>query len=140
MPDAIKKSKGKVVLVANLVTQPGETDAFDLVRHVEALRDLGGLERLDFLLVHDGPTPPGVEERYRASGAEVLRLPAETTSVYGAHVVRADLAHESDGRLRHHSGRLAEALRKICVGETSRAAPWLTWTRGRRSFIARRPS
>jgi uncharacterized cofD-like protein len=119
MPDAIKRARGKVVLVANLVTQPGETDGFDLVRHVEAMRTLGGLERLDYLLVHDGPVPAAAEERYRASGAEVLRLPAAVGEVCGAKVVRADLAHERDERLRHHSARLAEALRRIAVGEPS---------------------
>jgi uncharacterized cofD-like protein len=121
MPDAITKSKGKVVLVGNLVTQPGETDGFDIERHVTAIRDLGGLSRLDFILVHDGPIPQPVEERYLASGAEVLGLPAGTASILGARVVRADLAHEADGRLRHHSAHLAEALRKICVGEPDEA-------------------
>jgi uncharacterized cofD-like protein len=121
MPDAIAKSRGKVVLVANLVTQPGETDGFDLRRHVEAIRDLGGLKRLDFVLVHDGPIPPAIEERYRTSGAEVLKSPEAGESLHGARVVRADLVHESEGRLRHHSAHLAEALRRICVGELDEA-------------------
>jgi uncharacterized cofD-like protein len=121
MPDAISKSKGKVVLVANLVTQPGETDGFDLARHVTAIRELGGLARFDFILVHEGPVPEPVEERYLASGAEVLRLPPKVTSIAGIKVVRADLVHEADGRLRHHSAHLAEALRRICVGELDEA-------------------
>ena len=83
MPDAIAKSRGKVVLVANLVTQPGETDGFDLERHVNALHDLGGLRRIDFILVHDGPIPADVEERYRSSGAEVLRAPQGAASLSG---------------------------------------------------------
>jgi uncharacterized cofD-like protein len=121
MPEAISKSKGRVVLVANLVTQPGETDGFDVERHVHAIRRLSGLARLDFILVHEGPVPEPVEERYTASGAEVLRVPAGTTTVFGTKVVRADLLHESDGRLRHHSAHLAEALRKLCVGELDEA-------------------
>jgi uncharacterized cofD-like protein len=121
MPAAIEQTKGKVVLVANLVTQPGETDGFDLERHVAAIRELGGLKRIDFVLAHEGPIPEAAEERYRASGAEVLRLDRSTSALGGARVVRAELAHESDGRLRHHSGQLAEALRRICVGELDEA-------------------
>jgi uncharacterized cofD-like protein len=121
MPEAITRSKGKVVLVANLVTQPGETDGFDLERHVNAIRGLGGLRRLDFVLVNDGPVPPSVEDRYRASGAEVLRVPPGAASILGTRVVRASLVHEADGRLRHHSAQLAEALRKISVGELDEA-------------------
>jgi uncharacterized cofD-like protein len=121
MSDAIAASRGKVVLVANLVTQPGETDGFDPGRHVDAIRSLGALGRLDYVLVHDGPVPPAVRERYRASGAEVLQVDASVQTLSGARVVRADLAHESEGRLRHHAGRLAEALRRICVGEPDAA-------------------
>jgi uncharacterized cofD-like protein len=121
LPEAIEKSRGRVVLVANLVTQPGETDGFDLRRHVEAIRKLGGLKRLDFILVHDGPVPGPIEERYRASGAEVLRFQEPTDELLGARIVRADLVHESDGRLRHHSAHLAEALRRICVGDLDEA-------------------
>jgi uncharacterized cofD-like protein len=121
MPDAIARSRGRVVLVSNLVTQPGETDGFSLARHVEAIRSLGGLTRLDYILVHEGPIPPAIEERYKASGAEVLRFQEPVDSLFGARVVRADLVHESDGRLRHHSAHLAEALRRICVGELDEA-------------------
>jgi uncharacterized cofD-like protein len=121
MPEAIARTRGKVVLVANLVTQPGETDRFSLQGHVGAIRELGGLKRVDFLLVHDGPVPADVEERYRASGAELLRVGGTSDEVLGARVIRADLAHESDGRLRHHSAHLAEALRRICVGEPDEA-------------------
>jgi uncharacterized cofD-like protein len=113
MPDAIAATKAKVVLVANLVTQPGETDGFTLARHIEAIRDLGGLRRLDFVVVHDGPVPAAVEERYRATGAHVLRPDPAAETILGARVVRADLVREADGRLRHHSAHLAEALRGI---------------------------
>jgi uncharacterized cofD-like protein len=121
LPDAIAKTRGKVVLVANLVTQPGETDGFDLRRHVQAIRDLGRLDRLDFILVHDGPVPKPIEDRYRASGAQVLRFHEPAADLFGARIVRADLVHESDGRLRHHSAHLAEALRRICVGDLDEA-------------------
>ena len=108
MPEAIAKSRGKVVLVANLVTQPGETDGFDLERHVEAIRDLGGLRRLDFILVHDGPIPAEVEERYRASGAEVLRVPPG-----------GGLA----ARRRGWSGRISSTSRTGACGTTARTWP-----------------
>ena len=112
-------------MVANLVTQPGETDGFDLARHVEADARPRRARRLDFVLVHDGPIPAAAEERYRASGADVLRLPGGGLQL-GAKLVRADLVSRTDGRLRHHSSRLAEALRRICAGELERGATWLS--------------
>ncbi len=117
MCDAIQNTRGKVVLVANLVTQPGETDGFDLERHVQAARDLGGITRIDLVLAHRGEIPQTIIERYRSSGADLIVPPPPGLSVLGIPVVGADLAHETeDHRLRHHSYRLAEVLRRICLG------------------------
>lgn len=110
---AIAAARGRVVLVANLATQPGETDGFDLERHVAALRDLGGLGRIDRILVHDAPHGADAVARYVAAGAELLEAPV-AGSALGVPVVRADVAYETpDGKLRHHGPRLAQALKAI---------------------------
>ncbi len=114
---AIEACKGRVVHVANLVTQPGETDGFDLERHVRAIQEIGGLKRLDMVLAHRGDIPAAIVDRYKASGAEVLRAPPLGERICGIPIVGANLAHETeDHRLRHHSYRLAEELRRVCQG------------------------
>jgi uncharacterized cofD-like protein len=119
LADAIARAPGRVVLVANLATQPGETDGFDLERHVAALRELGGLSRLDCILVHDGAPAAETVMRYEASGADLL-LPPREGRVAGVPVIRADVAFETpDGKLRHHGPRLAAALRSVLSGSAS---------------------
>lgn len=116
MAEAVTSARGRVVLVANLATQPGETDGFDVERHVAALREQGGLRRVDRLLVHEGAVPPETAARYGATGAELLRAP-RGGEVLGVPVVRADIAHETaDGKLRHHGARLSAALRAVLTG------------------------
>jgi uncharacterized cofD-like protein len=111
LSDCIASSRARVVLAANLATQPGETDGFDLERHLTALRTIGGLKRIDRVLVHEGAIEPETAARYLKSGAELLR-PPRGGEILGVPVLRADVAHETaDGKLRHHGPRLAAALR-----------------------------
>ncbi len=113
MAAAVASSKAKVVYVANVATQPGETGAFDLAGHIRAVRDLGGLERIDFAVVHDGPVSEEIRSRYVAAGAEILGAAFGATHVEGIPLVRADVVSVESGLLRHHSGRLALTLREI---------------------------
>lgn len=101
---AISSSKARIVYVANLMTQPGETTDFSLGDHVGALRR-HGLERLDAVLVHEGELPASVCGAYVEHGATPVR--AED---FGDGVVwSADLVAAGD-KLRHDPDKLAAAL------------------------------
>jgi uncharacterized cofD-like protein len=105
---AVCQTSARVVYVANLLTQPGETAEFDAAAHVDALvRHVPGL-RLDAVLVHDGPAPGGSG---RPLGVQ-LRHPAV------AEVVCADVAtRAADGSVTgtHDPRRLAAALEPLLL-------------------------
>jgi len=99
---AVVGGGARVVLVANLATQAGETEGLDLADHVGVLLDhVPGLA-LDAVVVHDGPRPAG-------PGA-----PLGTTLEHPrvGRVVAADLAARRDGVpvAVHDPARLARAL------------------------------
>lgn len=113
MAEAVAHAKAKIIYVANVATQPGETGAFDLASHVRAVRDLGGLKRIDYVVIHDGVVSDEIRARYTATGAEILSAESQVTHVEGIPLVRADVVSVESGLLRHHSGRLARVLREI---------------------------
>ncbi len=110
---AITATAARVVVVANLLTQPGETELIDAVEHVDALvRHVPGL-RVDTLLAHDGPAPHGP--------GHALGAPAAHPSVRS--VATADLvARTPDGRAGagHDPDRLAVALRPLLAAPAAR--------------------
>lgn len=100
--EAATAGGAKLVHVANLRTQPGETAELDLASHVDALcRHLPGIA-LHAVVVHDGPVP-------EASGS---RLGPRLEHPAVRRVVRADLAARVDGLVTwaHDPRRLAAAL------------------------------
>jgi len=105
--EALAESRAFVVYVANLVTQPGETDGFSLGDHVAALRQLAPSLRLDVVLANSAPLPPEVAARYRAAGAQPV-LPERLAGV--RVVARELLLATPEGTVRHDPGKLAAAL------------------------------
>lgn len=112
MADAIAQTRGKVVLVSNLMTQPGETDSHSLDDHLDALSRVGGLSRVDVLLLDDSTVSEDVRERYEATGARLIRdVPDAWNRFPGLAVVRKPVAAlTASGHWRHHPDALAQAI------------------------------
>lgn len=121
MTDAIARTRGRVILVANLMTQPGETDGFTIEDHVRILRTVGGLSRLDLVLCSTTPIPEEIAARYRAAGAALIGVPSGGCLVDGVRAEVADLSIiTGEERVRHDPARLAEVLRGLVDSVRSR--------------------
>lgn len=102
------------IYVANLMTEPGETDEFTLEDHLAVIRDHVGLDLFDYVLVNRRPVMPSVAAEYAARGSTPVKrgstngLPAHT------RLVERDLAWQADGiKIRHAPGDLAEAILEL---------------------------
>lgn len=129
MAAALRRSRATRVWVANLFTEPGETDGYDAADHVVALqRHLGPV--LDVVLVPDRAPPAEVVEREAARGSQRIVFEPGELEKLGVGVVRRDLlpsvtsdgapsgasapaATASDGGARHDPAKLARALREL---------------------------
>jgi uncharacterized cofD-like protein len=115
---ALAGARAPRVYVANLVTQPGETDGFSLAQHLEALYGYAPEIPIDVVLANGTAFSPDLATSYRASGAEPLTIP-EPWKGPGRLVVR-DLLHvTAENTARHEPERLAAALWEL-LGEMSR--------------------
>jgi uncharacterized cofD-like protein len=114
---ALEASRARVVLVLNLMTQPGETDGLDGPAHLAAIASHAGAGLLAAVLVHRGPIPEARLAPYRREGARPVLLDAATAARLGVERLEADLVAR-EGLVRHDPGRLAEAL--VSVARTAR--------------------
>jgi uncharacterized cofD-like protein len=114
---AISAFEGPVLYVANVMTQPGETDGFALSDHLRAIHEHAGPIVTD-VLVHSGGLPGGIVERYAAEGAEPVVFDRKEVQALGLRVREADLiSREAAARnsLRHDPDRLAEEVRALAL-------------------------
>ncbi len=109
--EAIMQSKAKKIYVCNIMTQPGETDAYSVASHVNALLNHSrGQKIIDAVLVNNS-LPANISEGYAKTGSIPVRLDMENLIPSGVTVVSQKLIEENkQGLVRHSSNRVARAV------------------------------
>jgi uncharacterized cofD-like protein len=108
--EALQRFRGPVVYVANLMTQPGETDGFTLSDHVRAIAQHVGPAVTD-VLVDAQARPERLLRRYRDEGGRPVDVDREAVEALGVRLHETPLYVEAPGHeLRHDEDRLARAL------------------------------
>lgn len=104
--DAINDSPARLVYVANLITQDGETLDMDAADHIEALLELTGVRPPSAIVAEAGrveaPPPLGP-----------VRVDSEVLATYGVDVVFADLVDRDAPWPQHDPARLGRELAKL---------------------------
>lgn len=107
--EALRATPAPVVLVLNLMTQPGETDGLDGLDHLGAIESHLGAGIVDAVLVHG---PEIAAERlapYREEGAERVPIDASALRARGLELLEADLL-AAEGLVRHDPDKLARKV------------------------------
>jgi len=104
---------GVRICVANLMTQPGETDGMSLDDHLRVVREHTGRDLFDCILVNSTKPTQAQLERYRRDGSELIARDGALRAAGAARVVEADLLDTSSDHVRHDGAKLAAAILKI---------------------------
>jgi uncharacterized cofD-like protein len=103
---AVRGAKARVVLLLNLMTQPGETDGLDAAGHFAAVTRYLAPRAIDAVLVHGGELPAERLRAYAVLGAQPV---IASNGAFGpAERVERDLLAAGD-LIRHDPAKLAAA-------------------------------
>jgi uncharacterized cofD-like protein len=118
--DAIGKSSATKIFIANLMTQPGETDGYDIGQHLEAVQNYAPQIHFDYAVLNNRPISVEQTEAYRADGAFQVGLDEAELGILDpqTEIVRADLLDQGE-MVRHDSERLARIV--ITCAERARS-------------------
>lgn len=105
----INKSRARVVYICNVMTQPGETDSFSAVDHIQAIFSRTELERIDVVIVNSRRAARQLMAKYEEKGQFWVPPTVKKLGDMGMRVVAADLLLESD-MVRHNPNLLAASL------------------------------
>lgn len=106
--EALGNSRAPKLYVCNVMTQPGETDAFRASDHVRVLQRYGGPRVCDSVLVNSA-LPQRLLEKYQAEGQHPVELDWEALDALGVTPVRGAFIDERES-VRHNPSLLAAAI------------------------------
>jgi uncharacterized cofD-like protein len=104
------KAKAPVVLLLNLMTQPGETDGMMGTDHLDALVKHAGAGIVDAVLVNSTAIPAPLISHYAETNSEPVAVDRAALEAMGATVHEADLLAADGDLIRHDSEKLAAAV------------------------------
>jgi uncharacterized cofD-like protein len=126
--DSMRDSAALKIYICNIMTQPGETDNFDVEDHLRVLFEYSPNLDLDYVLVNTSPISEELREKYLADGAAQVEFDSLTRGGFQEELSQAtldtpertrsfqlvcrDVLHE-DGLVRHDPDKLARLLLEI---------------------------
>ena len=107
--ERINKASARVVYICNVMTQPGETDNFSAVDHINAILKNTDLEKIDIAIVNSRRAAKPLVARYEAQGQYWVPPTVKKIKEKGIRVAATDLLLESN-LVRHNPSLLATML------------------------------
>ncbi|OEF97792.1 hypothetical protein BHF71_11005 [Vulcanibacillus modesticaldus] len=111
LKETILLAKGKKIFISNVMTQPGETDGYTALDHVEAIERHVGQRFIEYVIVNDENIPEEIIEQYRLKGAEPVI--ADQNLFSKGYQVITDKFLKYNAFLRHDADKLAECVLNI---------------------------
>lgn len=115
---AIANSRAECVYIANLMTQPGETDGYSVADHVRAIYEHTGKRLFHAVVLNRASASPEVLRRYRRQGAAPVNPSLEELQKMGVTCVAGNLLQRGKV-IRHDQRRLAQLILSHCLRPNS---------------------
>ena len=125
---AVRASRATRILVANLMTEPGETDDYSVLEHVLTIERHLGAQLFDYVIYNTSPVPEALAASYATVGAKPIitgNFELNTLTRLGIQPIGVPLVSEHPaGKIRHHPDRLAAAIAALGQGKLG---AWRHW-------------
>ncbi|ADL50156.1 gluconeogenesis factor YvcK family protein [Clostridium cellulovorans] len=109
--EALKKTDALRIYISNIMTQPGETDGYDVADHIEAINRHVKGKIVDLTIVNQQGISKELLEKYLDDASEFVDLNEKKIKQMGIDVVKGNLvATSSNGHVRHNSEELAAII------------------------------
>lgn len=108
--ESIKKSSALKIYISNVMTQPGETDKFNVSDHVKILRKYCGRDIVNCVIANTGAISTEMREKYKAKGSDYVNIDYKNLEDMGIDLVEKNLIRTKNGTIKHDSDYLAQVL------------------------------
>ncbi|MFA5603834.1 MAG: gluconeogenesis factor YvcK family protein [Bacilli bacterium] len=109
--EALEKSNAKIMYVCNMMTQPGETDNFNVSHHIKLLNRFLGKRKVDIAVVNNGPISEALTKKYETlEQKDPVVYDEENVKKLGVEVIASNFTMIVDENIRHDYKKLASYI------------------------------
>lgn len=111
--EAIVDSKAKVFYICNLMTQPGETDNYNVYDHVNAIIKHSSRYLIDYVIANDELISESQIQNYKFKGAKQVLVDDEQIKKLeemNIKVISSDFTEIKKNYIRHNSEKIGQLL------------------------------
>ena len=119
--EVLKEIKAPLMYVSNLVTQPGETDGYDVSGHIRVLnRYLYLYDRhIEYVIANNAEIDARIIEKYlKTENKTIVHLDREKISAQNASVIEGNILSIEDETIRHNALKTAYLIFSYLMDET----------------------
>ena len=116
--EALRKSDAPIMYVCNLVTQPGETDRYNVSDHLRVLNRYLRYRKVDIVLANNAHIDNNIRDRYMSLEEKtIVGLDREEVSGLGTQIIEdAIICMDDEGRIRHDAMKAAFLIFSYLMG------------------------
>lgn len=113
--ESIVKSEAMKMYVSNIMTQPGETDDFNVSNHIEILEKYGGKGIVDYVIANNSDITHEVKKRYSKDNSRLVLIDRQKIRKLNVNIIEDSLFKINNGYIKHDSELLAEVIFKTIL-------------------------
>ncbi|MEG0842805.1 MAG: YvcK family protein [Romboutsia sp.] len=120
--DSIKKSNATKVYIANIMTQPGETDKYNVLDHVNAILKHANSNIIDYVISNNEVMPGHVFDLYKKDGSEQVLLDKnqqEKLEVMGITAIEDNLIEIKKHYIRHDAKHISNIAINLALSHNN---------------------
>lgn len=120
--EAIKNTNAPKVYIANIMTQPGETDEYNVYKHIEAITKHVGENIIDIIISNNEILSEDILKNYRQDGARQVLLDAEQMEkLYdmGIMTIETSLVEVKKNYVRHDAQQISKIVIDLALSYAS---------------------
>ncbi|MDR5659376.1 YvcK family protein [Serpentinicella sp. ANB-PHB4] len=111
--EALASKRGKLVYIPNIMTQPGETDNYSIIDHVNAIwKHCPGIP-FDYVIANTGKAAEKTEDKYHDEGASFVKVTdndKKKLKDYNIMLLEDDFVEVKNQYIRHDAVKLSKTI------------------------------
>ena len=118
MVEAIKGTNATRIYIPNVMTQPGETDGYDVLDHVKAINKHTKGNLIDYIITNNEVIPDDCFKKYKKDGSNQVLLSKEQRNSLknmGIKIIEGDLIEIKNDYIRHHADSICDIINDLAL-------------------------